>query len=409
MSFMSDGMAAHPPAVIASVPSAQKIRVRLAEAIPKVSVRGFDLNIFEAHEGKTLAAHLDRVSEWEVRCQDGRVRLLASQGGKSLDLKEPVLLESPTGFLNFRSHPYRQVLQIHSVGSLCEVVNVVDLEEYLDGLVNSEFSSKWNEESIAAQVVAARTYAWFQIKKAQKDLKARFDVDATTRDQVYDGSVKEDPRSSRTVDRTRGLVLTVNQGQEPSPLKAFYHSTCGGVTELPEHVWGSTFPGFKRSVKCPYCSSSPRFRWQLDLHSSEVAQSMLRGARSEGAAQGWPKDWLSYLRDGKLTHIRVVGLDPEQRVAKVATVWVRGKETIELNVSGPRIRDWLGVTQLKSTAFQVTEHRGTGGQRWRFEGRGNGHGVGMCQWGAKVMGEKGHSMAAILKHYYPDAKLSKLW
>jgi stage II sporulation protein D len=272
---------------------------------------------------------------------------------------------------------------VYSAGAFCEVINDVSLEKYLDGLVNAEFSAEWAEEAVAAQVVAARTYGLFQSRQAQKKL-AHFDVDATVRDQVYDGSYKEDYRASRSVERTRGLVLTVGKGNGAEPIKAFYHSMCGGATEFPEHVWGAKMPGFKRSVTCKFCAEASRFNWTLDMQKG---------------------DFPALVKGGKLMDIRVTAHTKEGRVATVVTSWEQAGKLVEVPFSGAKFRELIGPAKLRSTWFQVTAVQ----QGWHFQGHGNGHGVGLCQWGAKVMGEKGRKMAEILKFYYPDAALKKLW
>ena len=394
------------------------IRVRLAEALPKAEIHGFDLKFYElSSKGlRQLAAAPDRQSRWELRCGQGQIFAVSAKGGTPLKLHSPVLVNTPAGFLNFQERPYHRELKINAVGSFCEVVNHVDLEKYLAGLVNSEFSSKWNQHSIEAQVVAARTYAYFQMRQASVS-GSRYDVDATVRDQVYDGSMKEDPRSASVVEHTRGWVLTVGSDRDPKPLKAFYHASCGGVTELPENVWGrGSYPGFKHSVQCPFCADAPRSHWNADFRTADIAHAFEQGARASGGLADWPRDWLSILHTGRLFDVRVAAYDPQGRVSRVVTSWTVGAvgPTVngtlkELAVSGPRFREWMGATVLKSAAFQITAHHHFAGNSWFFEGRGNGHGVGMCQWGAKVMGERGYTMAAILKHYYPDAILRKLW
>jgi stage II sporulation protein D len=393
-----------------------RIRVRLAEAIPKVEVRGYDLKIYEkAH--RSLASAPDRLSQWELRCQDGRIRAIPlSGGGKTLELQEPVSVQSPSGFVRFHDRPYREELEIHSVGSFCEVVNHVDLEKYLDGLVNSEFNSKWSEEAIGAQVVAARTYAVYQITLARGDTDRHYDVDATVRDQVYDGSTKEDFRASRTVEKTRGWVLTTGASSRPAPLKAFYHSTCGGMTELPEHVWGNAFAGFRHAVRCPYCGNSPALNWQLDLPASEIVNAFQKVLVSSedprpSFTHPWPRGWKQAVMQKHLVDLRAGRWDAEGRVSEVITTWAytapeTGRPaTMEIRVGGARFREWVGAARFRSASFQVIAR----GNSWRFVGRGNGHGVGMCQWGAKTMGERGFKTAAILHYYYPDAILRKLW
>jgi stage II sporulation protein D len=378
------------------------IRVRVAEAVPHVSVHGFDLRVYESRGQRKLASSPPKSSEWELRCQDGRVRALS--GATALDLREPVTISSLSGFVSVSSIPYRETIEIRSTGSFCEVINLVDIEKYLDGVVNAEFNARWNEEAIGAQVIAARTYALHQIRVARADPDRHFDVDATTSDQVYAGSRREDFRASRAVERTRGMVLTVGDATRPLPLKAFYHSTCGGVTELPQHVWGGNFEGFKRPVVCPYCRSSPALSWKLELPASEVEKTLRRSAAVAGDAVG--KAWKEILASGgKLESLQAGAVNEEGRVARVTSIWRIGARRIEVEIPGARFRDWIGPARFRSAAFQLS--RDASG--WKFEGRGNGHGVGMCQWGAKTMGEKGFKTAAILRHYYPDAVLRKLW
>lgn len=397
------------------------IRVRLAEGATAVAVRGFDLRISDARSGTKAVAAPDRLSQWDFRCRGDRIRAIR-RGGKALELRSPAVIRSPTGFLRAFDRPYRDSVVIYSAGMFCEVINEVDVEKYLDGLVNSEFSSKWSEEAIAAQVVAARTYALFQLRSARAVTpRAHFDVDATDKDQVYDGSLREDFRASRSVERTRGMVLTVGPDRSPEPLKAFYHSTCGGVTELPQNVWGKPRPGFKKIVQCPFCKSSPKFHWELQLDPAEIAQAFLkRGALSgpggidNGLEKRWPRDWMDIVRGSRLLGIRVDERDPSGRATRVSTVWWHRKALVDLSMSSNQFRSWLGAGRFRSTFFEVSHLTTTAGPApgdgvWRFQGRGNGHGVGMCQWGAKVMGEKGFTMVSILKRYYPDAVLRRMW
>jgi stage II sporulation protein D len=373
-------------------------------------VRGFDLRIFQMQRwGLQMVSAMDKMSEWEFRCQEGHIRALQlhqSAKNKPLDLHEPVSVQTPVGFLHYGALPYRNELRIVSSGMLCDVVNHVELEKYLDGLVNEEFSSKWNSEAIAAQVVAARTYAYYQILESKKQKGSYFDLDATVKDQVYNGSMKEDFHSSRIATQTRGWVLTV--GTSPAlPIKAFYHSMCGGETELPENVWGTQYPGFKRKVACAYCSTALQFNWALDLQVAQLAQLILKSAEKDNLPE--EKELLKNLALSKMIDLRTTGGEGLVRVTSVVSVWSDGTSVFEFPVEAARFRGWVGYSRLKSTLFELTYHRTLQGPAWHFSGRGNGHGVGLCQWGAKAMGEKGFKMADILKFYYPDAILKKLW
>ncbi len=387
---------------------AHTIRVRLAEGLPQVSLRGFDLELNDGQLKKTL----DRTSDWMLTCEGSRVTAVLKTDAKPLVFRSPLRVQSPAGFLTFNGKPYRDAFVIRSVaraGSVqsCEVVNEVDIEKYLDGLVNSEFSASWAEEAIAAQVVAARTYALFQANRARERKDSTFDLDASVKDQVYDGSFREDYRASRSVGRTRGLILVdPKEKGEPKPVKAFYHSTCGGKTELPQHVWGARHVGFRRTVACAFCDKSPRFRWKLEVSARDLADAYLKGAKADSSkVRRWPRGWQEALEKGAVTALTVVERYPEGRVSRVAAVVQLGQTKLELVVPGVVFREWLGNTKVRSTLLEI----GASGKGWVIHGRGNGHGVGLCQWGAKVMAERGYGMNAILMHYYPDTVLKKMW
>jgi stage II sporulation protein D len=392
------------------------IRVRISEAVSVVKIRGFDLRIFQQKNSiLSPVAAVDKSSEWELHCQSGQVLLQPFDSNsihlkqKSYRLSEPVSIQTSAGFIKYGGNPYREEIKIYSSGNHCEVVNVLDLEKYLDGLVNSEFSSQWNEESIEAQVVAARTYAFYQIQEAKTRKNSHFDLDATVKDQVYNGSLRENYHSSQAAARTKGFILTAEGGKKVLPIKAFYHSTCGGLTELPENVWGKSSPGFKKKVLCPYCGGSPRYRWDLELQTKDISSAIIKGVKLEGMLPEWPRQAARVLQQNRLLDVRITQLDHEGRVTRLSTLWADGKAVFELPMTGVRFRDWIGAARFRSTWFQLVSIGRGERSRWHFQGRGNGHGVGLCQWGAKTMGEKGYKMATILKHYYPDAALRKMW
>jgi stage II sporulation protein D len=171
--------------------------------------------------------------------------------------------------------------------------------------------------------------------------------------------------------------------------------------------------GFKRKIRCPYCAGSPAWTWNLELRLDDLGRELRRGMLGDDFAEGtrdWPRDWKSIVSVGKLAAVTPLGAGADGRIERVGTTWrvqrPRGVETVSLVVPSARLRDWIGPARMKSTFFAVV---GARPGVLRLEGHGNGHGVGMCQWGAKMMGDRGFKMAAILKFYYPDAALNKLW
>ena len=409
ISFVLNSLAFASVPKISQIAPAAKIRIRLSDADPRVKIRGYDLKLYQAN-ASSLVSSTDRLSEWEFRCRwDSRgpvVQGSSSSASRSVVLKNSVVIESPTGFLSYAGRPYRERITIHAVrtplGGTCEVVNQVDVERYLDGLVNAEFSSRWNEEAVAAQVIAARTYAYFQMKATRLKGDTNFDVDATTKDQVYDGSIREDYLASKSVQRTRGIILSAAGTGNKLPIKAFYHSTCGGTTELPEKVWGGKHPGFKRGVTCGFCGKSPRFSWSLNLHGTELSDLLLKDFRKRRLASGPALSARS-----SLIAMGVSGFDASGRVdAMIVKFKQPDGSVVAKTLTGIRLREILGAARLRSTAFQVVS---LGNGEWTLKGHGNGHGVGLCQWGAKGMGDQGYRAADILKHYYPDTILTRAW
>ena len=394
----------------ASVPT--QIRVRVGESLNQFSIRGTDLE-FSGGRGLHRVA---RVSEWHLNCRAGSI--VAQQIGVSSQKqvwKGKVEVNSPSGFFTFSGQLYREHLTLWPRAGGCDVVNELALEKYLDGLVNAEFNSNWSEAAIDAQVIAARTYALHQIQATQLGRPERhYDVESTIKDQVYGGPRKEDYRSARSVQRTRGWILSDasvrSPAQEAAPIKAFYHSTCGGITELPEHVWGKPFAGFRRSVRCPYCQASPAFGWKTTVSATEFTQ-IARSKIKESWPVTWPHTWRKWIELGQLIDLQLGPSSSEGRISQIGTVWTREGKHFMISLTAIQLRNWLGTARMKSTAFRVasvTDQQSLG-RKWALTGRGNGHGVGMCQWGAKNMGERGFTTAAILKQYYPDASLKKLW
>jgi stage II sporulation protein D len=297
-------------------------------------------------------------------------------------------MTSPVGSLFWSSRLIREELSVQPGKQGCLVVNALDLEKYLDGVVNGEFSARWNAEAVSAQVIAARTYALYQMREARAK-RALYDVDSTTRDQVYLGTAGEEARASQLVQKTRGWVLVAGAGASVAPIKAFYHSTCGGITESPESVWGKSQPGVSGAVLCQFCGTSPRLVWELSMSRAQVDEALMP------------------LGLGPVSVIEVALRFPSGRARRVRLGFEkeRGKRVFK-DLPASQLRMLLGPERFQSTAFEVER---TASSDWIFRGRGYGHGVGMCQWGAKEMGAAGYSAREILSRYYPQARLERAW
>ena len=253
------------------------------------------------------------------------------------------------------------------------LVNHVDLEEYVKGVVPQEVNSTWHPEMLKVQAVATRTYALYQ---HMLNSTRAYDVVAGIQDQVYRGRQGIDARVIAAVESTRGLVVTY-QG---APIYAAFSSTAAGVTEDAMTIWSKDLP-YLKGVECPFDIESPYYQW-----STSVKIEMLEKAlRQQGFSVGT---------------ISLVAPQSYSRAGRVATLRVIHSNG-ELVIRGEDLRRAVGYTIVPSTQFTVQSM----GQDLVLYGYGAGHAVGLCQWGAKELAELGYSFSSILSYYYPGTEL----
>lgn len=291
---------------------------------------------------------------------------------------------APGGFLKLNDRLYRDRLVILPKSTHCVVVNSLDLEKYIAGVISREMAPGWPLEALKAQAIASRSYALYQMHASRN---RDFDLESTTQDQVYEGAGSESPRTIQAVEATRGQALTY----EGSSLKAYFHANCGGITEVPEFVWGGEAKAF-RPVVCPYHKRErDRTHWTVHLTTEQIQNALKK------IAGLLPRGFF------RVASVAAGAPNASQRLSDVAVSDSRGNNLL---VSANTFRNAIGNTKLKSTSFQV--RRSPASSTYTIEGQGNGHGVGMCQIGARVMAEEGRSSEQILQFYYPLAKIRRV-
>lgn len=324
---------------------------------------------------------------------DGDGIIATRENGSAVALIPPVLIKtggntvivdgtayrrltfSASSALFVNGKPYRGVVEASPGEKGVLIVNELPLEEYLVGLINCEISSAWPMEVVKAQAVIARTYA---LNKKQARSTSFYHLESSVIDQVYDGCEIEDSRARRGVSDTAGEVLSY-QGEV---IQAFYHSNCGGRTEASEHVWGKSLP-YLGGVDCAYCLTSASSAWDLKITLTELEERL--------KAAGY--------KVSVVTDIRAGARNSRGRLRHVMVVSSRG----EISLTGDQFRKAIGYSVIKSTNFTVRVEKGEAG----FSGLGNGHGVGLCQWGAKQRALDGFGYDEILSYYYPGTDLLK--
>ena len=257
-----------------------------------------------------------------------------------------------------------------------EVHGLLDIEEYLAGVLFSEMPSSFPRAALEAQAVAARTYALY--RKSHGDPLLR----STDADQVYGGLSTKQALARECVAATRGVVLEV----DGATLCAYFMSTCGGATvDAP-----AVFPGSGRAgligVPCDFCRESPKYRWERSIGLNELARRL--GVTA-------PLNAITPRRDafGHSLSFAVDAASGDRTFAgqEFRRAWNSGASDAEKLPSS-----WLLDLDFSRDSLHV-------------RGAGFGHGVGLCQYGAAGLAKQGRSWREILEHYYRGAKLVRRW
>ena len=288
---------------------------------------------------------------------------------------------------------YRGNLEVILDDEGLTLINVLNLEEYLYGVLAAEISAKANPQALMAQAVAARTIAFRNIGRHRS---AGFDLCDDVHCQVYQGVLVETPATKKAVDETRGKILTYDN----KPIESFYHANCGGCLRADlfgpkgyliskidtddKQILESDYNQESWFLNEPvtFCSydSVGKYRWQRVYDSEDSIIAF--GFELKDLVQIVPKE------KGSCFHYKEIEL-----------VFSERKLTLKGDL---KIRNYFD--KLRSSAFWIDRKisADTGLNMLIFWGAGFGHGVGLCQQGAIAMADKGFSYDQILKHYYHD-------
>jgi stage II sporulation protein D len=355
-----------------AVEAGHTVRVLVAEGKTSLAVSSAGgLTLTDAGGGRTI---LQRGAGGVVRMEHHRQGVLVRDAGAAFPVVVVWPGRVPTLLLDGQA--YRGRLEVHRLNGGLTAVNVVDLEDYLQGVVKDEIPPGWPAEAAKAMAVAARTYA---VHRLQQNPGALFHLRATTASQVYGGAGNEDARTSWAVQETRGKILTF--GGEP--VAAFYHSCSGGTTEDAVDVFGLSFDTVV-GVRDDFSLGCPHVLWVERLTPAQIERSLAQAGHR-----------VSAIRD-----IQALVRSRTGRIMQIAIDHRAGRLTLE----GRRFREAVGNDIIRSTDFEVRSDS----KSFTFVGRGWGHGVGLSQWGAKEMADLAYQHQDILKFYYPLAQISTL-
>jgi stage II sporulation protein D len=334
-----------------------------------VTAQSLDVERWDGVHWKNV---VDRVRALAFRRKGAAVLLEGAEvQGTSMRIK------SKSGTFNYKGRSYRGDLIITVQDGGLTLVTRMPLESYLVGVVNGEVDSQWPLDAVMAQVVAARTYALYRIGLGSP----LFDIRPDIQDQVYAGADSEDDRAEEAVRRTRGEVLY----RDGEIFPAFFHSSCGGETASAAEVWGIDYPSLA-GVHCGKCGGSPYWSWHLSLSPSQVRQTTGK------------------LYPDTFRVVRSLGIHRRTDDGRVLTLFLDTDEGRML-VDAADFRKVLGFKKLPSTRFTLDKLDGM----IVFRGSGYGHGVGLCQWGARGSAMNGMDYREILGKYYNGAELRRAY
>lgn len=275
-------------------------------------------------------------------------------------------------------------------------VNVLPFEQYLKGVIPSEMPASWSLETLKAQAIAARTYAYYELGQnvAREDKNIIIEqsgaqLDDTVTYQAYRGLNNTALSTDKAVDETAGVVMTHND----KIIKAFFHADSGGHTENAENVWGVYHPYIIGKAEAYFEGAVPGTHWSYTAKIGELAEK-LRGA--------------GVLTPGEA--LEAIDIDAQDLFPSTRPKYV------ELKLSNGNTKKitavkYAFITKIKSPwiKFSVAAESQMESQNIVVSGRGFGHGAGMNQWGARVMIDKlKKTYAEVLQFYYTDIQIVTL-
>ncbi len=325
-----------------------------------------------------------------LRADGGEVRLscptIDAEAGASswrFDSPTPITVAPEGG----PTRTYRGGMVVTAREGRLLFVNQVGLEDYLRGVLPPEIPATFHPEALRAQAIAARTYTLANLRKHGSQ---GYDVCDAAHCQVYTGVQDEDPRVDAAIKDTEGLGVTC----DGKPIHAVYHDTCGGRTAGNETAWPGSSPlPYLRPVVDgeggqAWCARSPRAAW-----TRQASQERLGNALASFGVQG------------PVTAIEAAECDENGRPKQYRVKTTGGEWVILAGALRSTVNAGLGWDTLPSADFTAAPN----GDSMVFAGRGNGHGVGLCQWGANEMAKAGKTAEEILKHYYQGVTVQRIY
>lgn len=373
----------------------KKINVLLADSYSGKSLKfSYNVILYNLSEQKLLEIPRDELIKIETTNGKIRIRLNAAE---FIDNGFIIVPKNSADLIVFENKRYRGELRVVFEDNKARMINRLTTEDYLKGVVPAEYgiaNSASDYEALKAFCIVARTYAYSKIYNSKKS----FDVKSDISDQVYKGYDIENQLSSKAIDETRHICLFF----DGIPAQTFYHSSCGGYIEDVANVFSDgNYPYLKtkndkKQNGEAYCSIAPKFYWTETMSSSKIISNL--------------KNYNSSIDIVSVKNVYIESKFASGRVKYLVFEYITSRNEIKtISLYGNNIR-FIMLTEssnssLRSTMFDIEKKfsSSTGNlEEIKFIGRGYGHGVGFCQYGAKARSNEGQNFEKILMYYFPQ-------
>ncbi|MFC6592351.1 SpoIID/LytB domain-containing protein [Deinococcus lacus] len=312
---------------------------------------------------------------WQVTVRGGKLALSGRDSGSATLYLPP----SPGSLVEIAGVTYRGGVLLRAEGNRVQGINVVDIEDYLRGVVPAEMPALWPDAALQAQAVVARTYVTSRVNPKQP-----YDICATQNCQMYPGVRGEHDSSNRAVAATAGQVVTYGGKLADT----YFSADSGGYTASAQEAWGRPQP-YLIAQPDPYSqgAAGPKASWRITVPQAKVQQVVTQFRLNVGTVQTLKVGRAS--ASGRVEEVLVSGSRGSARV--------RGAEAggFVRALGAPSSRVMFGGTVSAAQPLVVA-------------GQGSGHGVGLSQYGALALARAGQSHRAALNFYYPGTQVGQL-
>jgi len=349
-----------------------KVRILLMDKAQKATL---SINGYYTITG-SLSNVLDHGKDLEqttIFVKNGRFHI----GNKWYDTSELQIKNIHDNGIRLNKNKYQGTIRfVRQTNNRLSVIEEIDLEHFVASVLGCEMPQAWEDDALRCQSVAIRTYVE---NRRKRENNAPYHLGKW--DLAYKGISGETPRIRKLALETKGIVMTYQGKIFP----AYFHSTCGGHTENVEHVFGKENIPPLSGVKCGYCNDSKYYTWSVDIKKSIIEQNLKK----------------AHVNVSRIYSIQTVEPGRGGHYSMVKINSANGSEKLNAN----KFRLLIGPNSLYSTAFWTKNN----GSNITFFGKGWGHAVGLCQYGAQGMAKKGQQWQKILEHYYPGMELRRIY